>query len=161
MGDLHFLIPNVKIVVVTALSWGGMVAAAAASDSGSVTTVVSIVTASAIVVLGGLFTLRNNLKTFWKERAEELDAKVKVLEEHAEQKLQERAQFAEEQRELRHKLKNELATAQAQLEVERAKHDMTAVYTRLETLEHTFSAGVQQQSALLGEILTELRGRPA
>jgi Flp pilus assembly pilin Flp len=39
----------------------------------------SIITAAIVVVAAGVFTLRNNLKSFWKTLAEERGEQVKVL----------------------------------------------------------------------------------
>ena len=160
MSDWHFLIPSPKIGAVVVAAFGSWIGA---SNFSANTTAVSIVVAALVIVIGGLFTLRNNLKTFWKERALELEEKVKVLDQHAEEKLQERAAFAEEQRDVRHELKTQLANAKAQLEVERAKHDLSGVFARFDGLEGVITARddlTARQNTLLEEILAELR-KPA
>lgn len=158
MSDFRFLIPTPKLAAAIFAALGSWVGTA--SDFGARTTTISILVAAAVVVIGGLFTLRNNLKTFWKERALELEAKVKVLEQHAEEKMQERAAFAEAQRDIRHQLKTELSTAAAQLEVERAKHDLSSVFARFDGLDAVLANRNEifvRQNALLEEILGELR----
>lgn len=119
----------------------------------STVTLGSILTAAAVIVVGGIFTLRNNLKTFWKERSFELEEKIRVLEEHAEQKLEERAEFAEQQREERHALKTELAEVRAKLLLEEAKRDLTGVFGRFDALE----GSIDRQTGVLAEILAQLR----
>lgn len=113
---------------------------------GQTISVTAIVVSALVVVLGGLFTLRNNIRSFWRDLAEERGAQVVELEAevrelnakllasqhaHAEQILAE----ANAQRELRHQLKGEVATLQHQLELESAKHDLSSVTARLKALE--------------------------
>lgn len=113
---------------------------------GQTISVTAIVVSALVVVLGGLFTLRNNIRSFWRDLAEERGAEVVELtnevrelnakmlaaqHEHAEQLLAE----AQAQRDLRHALKGEVATLQHQLELEQAKHDLSAVTARLDALD--------------------------
>ncbi len=94
--------------------------------------------AALVIVLGGLFTLRNNLRTFWRdlalERAEhitslehtvkERDQKILALQEQGRVDM---LKLTEEQRVVRHELKNELAAATAALHAERAKTDLSVI----------------------------------
>lgn len=131
----------------------------------------SIFVAAAVIVAAGLFTLRNNLKSFWRDLAEERNEKIEALETQAQAALQERAKFAEEQRDIRHQLKTEIATLRAQLDVERSKHDLSSVLSRIDELEKTLDARapliheiaetLTQQTKALNELVAELKQRPA
>lgn len=156
-------------IALIAKSSGAMVGAglAWAAVLGSNLDETGAITAAAVVIVAGLFTLRNSIRSFWKEQALERGEKIKALQAEAEASLKERAAFAEQQRELRHALKNDLAVAQAQLDSELAKHDFTALYSRLDMLQGILESrdalftaltlGIQEQSALLSGILNELR----
>jgi septal ring factor EnvC (AmiA/AmiB activator) len=120
----------------------------------------SVVIALALVIAAGIFSLRNNLKSFWKNLAEERGEQVKQLEREIHEKIAEMGEFAEEQRGLRHQLKNELATSYAALEIERAKHDMSSVFERLDGIDRILSEGspaVGQLRANQEEMLELLR----
>jgi flagellar basal body-associated protein FliL len=128
-------------------------------------TIGSIIVASLVVIAGGIFSFRNNMRTFWRNLAEERAEQIKVLEEHAHDRenqmleLQEQyhtqlAEAAEQQRLLRHELKNELASVKALLAVEHSKTDLSSLLellarqhdeamTRMET-------GMQNQARILG-----------
>ena len=106
----------------------------------------AIVVASVVVVLGGLFTLRNNMKSFWKDLAEERGEQVKVLEAEVRAGAEalresqaaasaEALRLVEEQREIRHGLKGTIATLENRLAIEEAKHDLSGVTTRIGKLE--------------------------
>lgn len=128
-----------------------------------------IVAAAGVIVAATVayFTIRNLQRSYWRNLVDERDAEITELKRLAEQNLAERARFAEEQREARHALKNEVATLRAQLEVEAAKHDLSEVTLRLEMLEAGFAArtpmfeqmaaGITQQSELLTRILAALQ----
>ncbi len=116
------------------VGWG-LVSTVRFSDT---VTVGSIIVASMVIVAGGVITFRNNMRTFWRNLAEERAEQIKVLEEHArerelhlahmqEQWKAELAKTVEEQREVRHELKAQLAAAVANLRVEQAKTDLSAV----------------------------------
>lgn len=167
-NEMNLLIPKVPV----ALSW--IVAAGLVGVSASyhdTITLGSILVSAIVIVIGGIFTIRNNLKSFWKNLAEERSEQVKVLEEHlkdAADKLaaaelrhtEQMAGFAEEQREVRHTLKNELAEARIQLEAERAKHDISSLVSRLEVMEETLATRTPvftHMEDLLEEIAEALR----
>jgi hypothetical protein len=127
-------------------------------------TVGSILTAALVIVLGGLFTLRNNMRSFWKDLAEERAAKIADLEEDMRQDRataseellaahDQMAKFAEEQRVIRHELKGEVAALKASLQVERAKTDLTAL-TQMLGEQHTeamerVATGIEQQQEII------------
>lgn len=115
-------------------------------------TVGSIIVAASITVASGLFTLRNNLRSFWRGLAEERAEQIESLEHTIKERdqkihdLQEQGRLdllklAEEQRVLRHELKNELAAVNAQLAAERAKTDLTAL---IELLGHQHTEMMEQ-----------------
>jgi hypothetical protein len=176
--DLHLLLPRLPVS-------GSAVAAILASAfySAHLNDVVglgSILVAAVVVIVAGVFTLRNNLKSFWKTLAEERGEQVKVLEAELRTKAQElldaqvhhteqMAAFAEEQREVRHQLKTDLATLRGQLTVEQAKHDLSTVIGRLDSLDETLIGrerfgelvtAIDSQSGLLAEIRDALAARP-
>ena len=64
---------------------GAMIAAEggslyAALKFGQTVSVTAIVVAAGVVVLGGVFTLRNNMRSFWRDLAEERKAQNDQLE---------------------------------------------------------------------------------
>ena len=136
-----------------------------------------VLIAALIVVAAGLFTLRNNMKSFWKDLAEERGEQVRQLERHLREKTDELLQaqlkhseqmaaFAEEQREVRHELKNELASTAAKLVAEQAKHDLSSVLARIDTMEemligkdlfHQMLTHMDTQAGLLVEMRDQLK----
>lgn len=123
----------------------------------------SVISAAALIVAAGIFTLRQNVKSFWRDLAEQREQQIEQLRQDADAALQERAKFAEEQRDIRHQLKNDLAAATANLTVERARHDLTTVYERLDVLERLLERRQDVFETLLDHarrqtvLLTELR----
>jgi flagellar basal body-associated protein FliL len=128
-------------------------------------TIGSIVVASLVVVAGGIFSFRNNMRTFWRNLAEERQEQIKVLEDHAHEReaqvleLQEQyhvqlAEAAEQQRLLRHDLKGELASVKALLALEHSKTDLSALLDLL-ARQHDESmlrmeTGMDNQKRILG-----------
>jgi flagellar basal body-associated protein FliL len=128
-------------------------------------TIGSIVVASLVVVAGGIFSFRNNMRTFWRNLAEERQEQIKVLEDHAHEReaqvleLQEQyhvqlAEAAEQQRLLRHDLKSELASVKALLALEHSKTDLSALLDLL-ARQHDESmlrmeTGMENQKRILG-----------
>jgi murein L,D-transpeptidase YcbB/YkuD len=107
-------------------------------------TVGSILIAALVIVAGGVFTFRNNMRTFWRNLAEERAEQIKVLEQRGQEKdaqiiqLQEAAKAelaktADEQRAIRHELKNQIAELRASLRVEQTKTDLTSLLEQLAT----------------------------
>jgi sensor histidine kinase YesM len=140
----------------------GLVGAVRFSDT---ITIGSIVVASMVVVAGGIFTFRNNMRTFWRNLAEERQEQIKVLEEHAREReehmleLQEQyhaqlAETAEQQRLLRHELKNELVSVKALLAVEHSKTDLSALLDLLarqhDEAMQRMNTGMENQTRILG-----------
>lgn len=91
----------------------------------------SILVGALVVVLAGVFTLRNNMRSFWKDLAEQRDAEVTELQKDLKAKEEEMAAFALAQQELRHELKAELDAAKLLLEGERAKTDLSALLSHM------------------------------
>lgn len=132
-------------------------------------TVGSIVVAALVIVLSGVFTLRNNLRSFWRGLAEERGEQVTVLETTLKERdekireLQDQARadmekFADEQQAVRHDLKNQLAEQRALLTVEKAKTDLSAL---LELLGKQHGEAMEQIATGLGkqdEIIRILAG---
>jgi glutaminase len=140
----------------------GLVATIHFSDT---VTIGSIIVASLVVIAGGVFSFRNNMRTFWRNLAEERAEQIKVLEEHARQReehmleLQEQnhaqlAETAEQQGLLRHELKNELAAVKALLAVEHSKTDLSALLDLLarqhDEAMQKMEAGMERQMRILG-----------
>jgi hypothetical protein len=128
-------------------------------------TIGSIVVAAAVIVAGGIFTFRNNMRTFWRNLAEERQEQIKVLEDHAhdrekqmldlqEQYHTELASAAEQQRLLRHELKNELVSVKALLAVEHSKTDLSSLLDLLsrqhDEAMQRMETGMQNQARILG-----------
>lgn len=148
---------------------------------GETVSVTAIIVAALVVVLGGIFTLRNNMRSFWRDLAEERKAQNDQLEEEVREKQNELLELerrhnadllkvSEEQREIRHGLKTKLADMGHQLDLERAKHDLSAVTERLTALEELaitrgamfdrIDATAQQQVELLTRIVAALPALP-
>jgi flagellar basal body-associated protein FliL len=128
-------------------------------------TIGSIIVASLVVVAGGIFSFRNNMRTFWRNLAEERQEQIKVLEEHAHDRenqmleLQDQyhaqlAEAAEQQRLLRHELKNELASVKALLAVEHSKTDLSSLLELLarqhDEAMQKMKTGMDNQARILG-----------
>jgi hypothetical protein len=124
----------------------------------------SVITAAVVIVLSGLFTLRNNLRSFWHDLAVERGAEVESLTKHLQEKDEalaklnqeksaELAHHLEEQRTLRQELKNEVAALRASLRVEQAKTDLSALMEQLgrqhtEAMEN-IALGIQKQQEVI------------
>jgi sensor histidine kinase YesM len=128
-------------------------------------TIGSIIVASLVVIAGGVFSFRNNMRTFWRNLAEERQEQIKVLEDHAREReehmleLQEQyhvqlAETAEQQRLLRHDLKNELASVKALLALEHSKTDLSALLDLLarqhDEAMQRMNTGMENQTRILG-----------
>jgi ABC-type multidrug transport system fused ATPase/permease subunit len=105
-------------------------------------TIGSILTAAVVVIAGGIFSFRNNMRTFWRNLAVERQEEIKVLNqklvesedryrELQEQSRDEAQHIAEEQRSIRHDLKTQLAAANKLLEQEHQKTDLTSLMEQL------------------------------
>jgi hypothetical protein len=171
---------------------GTLAAAVAGIHFSQVVTLGSVLTAAMVVVMGGLFTLRNNIKTFWKNLAEERGEQIKVMEarerelaaeliriqrEGAERLAALQAAHTSEmtqaelaQQELRHELKGQLATTKIELDLERAKPDISELGARIDHIDSTIAArqtwmdaamaSWQQNTDMLAEIVSILRPVP-
>jgi sensor histidine kinase YesM len=140
----------------------GLIGAVRFSDT---VTIGSIIVASLVVIAGGVFSFRNNMRTFWRNLAEERQEQIKVLEEHAHERenqmleLQDQyheqlAKAAEQQRLLRHELKNELASVKALLAVEHSKTDLSSLLELLarqhDEAMQKMKTGMDNQARILG-----------
>lgn len=97
----------------------------AAVDFNHTITLGSILIGIIIVVVAGIFTLRSKIATIWREEAEGERAAKERLEVELANERADRIEFERQQQDLRHDLKNELATCKAQLQVMEAKTDLT------------------------------------
>lgn len=156
-----FLAPHAKAIPLLAIGF-----AITLAEALTLNWIVSVIGGCFFLVVG-FFTFR---RSYWRNLVDERDAEITELKKTAEEKLQERAAFAEEQRDLRHELKNERDALKGLLELERAKHDLTAIYVRLDAMDELLTGrqqmfegiagGVLEQAQALREILEELRKRP-
>jgi hypothetical protein len=132
-------------VIVKALLVGTLVvvnpALAAASFSDKIK-LVAIVLGALIVSVAGIFTIRANAASTWRDEADAQREKAKRLvdekhalelafSDHKAAVIQEKTTFETEQQGLRHELKDEIAGLRASLEVERSKPDLSALMERL------------------------------
>jgi uncharacterized coiled-coil protein SlyX len=176
---IYFVLPAWRLAGATAAGSGG--ALLAVLQFGQTISVTAIVVAAGVVVLGGVFTLRNNMRSFWRDLAEERKEQIDVLEHEVREsatkllEMQSAAtasalEQAAEQREIRHALKTKVAELGHQLEIEKAKHDLSAVTERLTALEELaitrgsmfdrIDATAQQQVELLTRIVAALPALP-
>lgn len=124
----------------------------------------SILTAALVVIAGGIFSFRNNMRTFWRNLAVERQEEITILNqklaesEERYRDLQEQARdeaqhIAEEQRSIRHDLKAQLAAAQHLLEVEHGKTDLSSLMHQLSQQHHDAMArmeeGLERQTRML------------
>lgn len=102
----------------------------------------SVLVAAMVVVAGGIATFRNNMRTFWRNLAEERQAQIAVLEKRVldlnaqlmelqEQGKAEMAAMVDEQRSVRHELKAQLAASNQLLAIEHSKTDLTSLMEQL------------------------------
>jgi sensor histidine kinase YesM len=139
----------------------GLIGAIKFSDT---ITIGSIIVASMVVVAGGIFSFRNNMRTFWRNLAVERQEEIKVLtdklteseERYRELQAQSRTEaekIAEEQRSIRHDLKAQLATAQKLLEIEHAKTDLSSLMEQLGSQHHEAMRRMQEGLDRQGRML--------
>jgi len=132
----------------------------------------SILTAAIVVIAGGIFSFRNNMRTFWRNLAVERQEEIKVLTEKLaesedryrdlqQQARDEAAHIAEEQRSIRHDLKAQLAAANRLLEAEHAKTDLTSLMDQLGKQHDEAMRRMEEGLAKQGEILGVLNSRTA
>jgi hypothetical protein len=117
-----------------------------------------------VVVAGGIFSFRNNMRTFWRNLAVERQEEIKVLidklgeseERYRELQTQARSEaerIAEEQRSIRHDLKAQLAAVNKLLEAEHAKTDLSALMEQLGSQHHDAMQRMEAGLARQGRIL--------
>jgi len=85
----------------------------------------SVLLAIIVLVVAALFTIRSKIATIWREEAEGERARAERLDEQLGQEKESRALFERQQQEIRHDLKDELATCKAQLKAMEARTDLT------------------------------------
>jgi ABC-type multidrug transport system fused ATPase/permease subunit len=151
--------------------WAGILIAAgavssllASIDFTSTVTLGSVLTAAVVVIASGIFSFRNNMKSFWRNLAVERQEEIKVLTEKlAEseeryrelqtQSREEAMRIAEEQRSVRHDLKGQLAAVNKLLEAEHAKTDLSALMEQLGAQHHDamkrMEEGLMRQGRML------------
>jgi hypothetical protein len=107
----------------------------------------SIITTVVLVIIAGVFTLRAKIATIWREEAEgERAAKERCHEELLEERSN-RLEFDRQQQELRHDLKGEIATLQAQLHVMETKTDLTSALAAIEQMNQAAVSSVSNAIA--------------
>jgi biopolymer transport protein ExbB/TolQ len=132
---------------------------AQANFSGTVT-LGSILLGIIVLVVAALFTIRSNVASVWRQEAEGQKAAVARERQERDEAVAEMQHQLDEEREVRHELKNELAAANALLLVERNKPDLSIVAeTQKQTLAVlTQLAAASQQSATSETKLDEIHG---
>jgi ABC-type multidrug transport system fused ATPase/permease subunit len=151
--------------------WAGLLIATgalgsllASIDFTSTVTLGSVLTAAVVVIASGIFSFRNNMKSFWRNLAVERQEEIKVLTEKLSeseeryrelqtQSREEAMRIAEEQRSVRHDLKGQLAAVNKLLEAEHAKTDLSALMEQLSTQHHDamqrMEEGLKRQGRML------------
>jgi hypothetical protein len=141
--------------------------AIAAIDFKNQVTLGSIIVTCVVVALAGLFTIRSKIASVWREDAEGQRAAKESLQEELAAERDSRVAFDKQQQELRHDLKNDLATAKAQLQVMEAKTDLTAALdtirqmseTTVGAVSTTIRQGLEERDARMYALLGEIRDR--
>jgi hypothetical protein len=120
----------------------------------------SIIIAGLLLAIAGLITIRSKIANIWREEAEgERAAKERVQEELTKERLS-RAQFERAQQELRHDLKDHIASLVAQIKVLEAKTDLSVTLDVLKDIERAQHKSHQQTHSLLVEIRDKLPSEP-
>lgn len=123
-----------------------------------------IVAGAVTIIVAQLVTIPRRLRSFWYQEAKRREEENAVLQDQLRDRAaelaaaqrahtEEMAAFAREQQELRHSLKNELASKQGELELERGKRDLTVVLTKLDSVEKSL-----ETNAIAGAAIAELLG---
>ena len=139
----------------------------------------SVLIAVVIVGIAGVFTVRSKIASIWREEAEGERAAKDRLQETLDQERADRLSFEQQQQELRHSLKNEIAALGSQLKVMEARTDLTEALASIRqmnadlaesvssaivaTMEHSAEHSMQRDKEthrLLGEIRDKLRSEP-
>jgi len=154
--------------------FAGMGVFTAVDFSGSIT-LGSILIAAVIAAMAAFYTLRSRIATVWRDEAEGERAVRKRLERELADEKASRALFDREQQELRHELKDEIASCKAQLKVMEAKTDLTAALEAIRAINErttesiveamTRTSGLSEErdsktQALLVEIRDKLPNEP-
>lgn len=87
----------------------------------------SIILGIVVLVVAALFTIRSNVAKIWREEAEGWKSSALHERELREKSVLDRARELDEERDVRHALKNELAATKADLAVEKAKPDLSLI----------------------------------
>lgn len=86
----------------------------------------SVLLSLLVIALAAFFTIRSKIATIWREEAEGERAAKQRLEEQLALEKERRLVQDQEQQDLRHELRNELAGARAELKVMESRTDLTA-----------------------------------
>lgn len=98
----------------------------------------SILVAALVVVMAGVFNFRDRRNSGWKDLYEQEREKTSNLVDEKEQ-----------ERVVRHGIKDDLAATRAQLEIEKAKPDLSIIIERQQTL---WAESTGQVTTLLGSM---------
>lgn len=159
-GPLLPLIHKMAGHAVNFLGVGGLIAAISLHDG-------AIVAMAIAVVIVALVTARSKVGTIWREDAEG----QRAAKEHALEQLglerKERAEFDKQQQELRHDLKNEIATLKMQLQATEAKTDLTSALdtiqrmnkTAVRTVTDAIADALKQRDGEIHAVLVEIRDK--
>lgn len=134
----------------------------------------SILIAVLIAALAGFFTIRSKIAVIWRQEAEgERAIRLRLEHELAKEKA-DRAAFDREQQELRHDLKDDIASYKAQLKAMEAKTDLSAaleairamneglagsIVELLEKRDSTVVAAMESRDAETHRLLQEIRDK--
>lgn len=124
---------------------------ATAIDFNHTITLGSVLLAFVIIAIAGVFTIRSKIAAIWREEAEGERASKERLEELLSKERADRSLEEREQQELRHELKNEIASCKAQLKVMEARTDLTAALEAIRVMNADLASTVSH------EILTLMR----
>lgn len=112
----------------------------------------SIIVSVVIIVVAGLVTWRSKVATIWREEAEGQRAAKERVQADLAAALLERADFAREQQDLRHNLKDTIAAQTMQIRALEAKTDLTAALASIREMnEGTVAAVSSAVSAAITE----------
>ncbi len=111
----------------------------AQANFSSTITLGSIILGIIVLVVAALFTIRSNVASVWRQEAEGWKARAEEMQ----LKL-------DEEREVRHELKNELAGCRAELVIEKAKPDLSLI---VEQGKENYANAMRDITAMVGGIV--------
>lgn len=137
----------VQIAVVLGISVETVLAQASFSNT---ITLGSIILGIIVLVVAALFTIRSNVASVWRQEAEGWKERAESERHDREEREKELQAQLDQEREVRHGLKNELAGIRAELAIEKAKPDLSLI---VEQGKQNYAAAMTQITSMVEGIV--------